>query len=118
MKPRIRGKELELSPRRAIDVLELASAAEKSESTDNLTRSLQMVQVVSDSLKATGLRLGRVRGWRYRPFFSTRGLSLILHDLTSAEILEAYLEIMALEGLKKKVQETLENLSGGMSPKV
>jgi len=99
----INGREYELSPRRAVDVLELAAAVEKHGEVTNVTNTLAMAQVVSDSLKATGLSLGPVRGWRYRVFVKGRGSSLLINSLSTAEIVAAYAYVSNLE--KKRVVE-------------
>jgi hypothetical protein len=103
----IRGRKYGLSPRLAIDVLELAAAVEKRGTGDELTNVLSMTRVVTDSLKATGRKLGRVRGLRYWRFLRGGGIQYLLKNLSSAEVIGAYVNVLEIEGMKKKELEDL-----------
>ncbi len=100
---KIDGREYILSPRRASDVLNLIAAAEKNTSPDGISSMLTIAKVVCDSLKATYLSLGKIRGWRYYHFTRSSGVTSILEGLSTAEIGLAYESVMALEGAKKKM---------------
>jgi hypothetical protein len=98
---KIGKREYVLSPRRAVEVLDLAAAVGgiKEEDSNPL---LIAAQVVADSLKATGLNLGRVRGFRYRRFTGKGGVRFLTHELSQPAIWKAYLEVLEIEEAEKK----------------
>lgn len=98
----IDGRQYILTPRRASDVLNLVVAVEKNEKPDNVSNLLTIAQIVRDSLKATYLSFGKIRGWRYRQFLGSAGIILILDSLSTEELMNAYQSVMELEGSKKK----------------
>lgn len=108
----INGKELILSPRKAKDVLDLAAACEGKEET-NLASIVVMAQIINDSLRATGLKLSKFKRWRYTKFING-ATNYILANLSANELLEAYTQVMEIEGNKKKV-EAKERQSGEKS---
>ena len=96
-------REYILSPRRASDVLDMAMVAENIKETDSAKQVLSMAKIVCDSLKATYLLLGRIRGWRYRKFTEKRGVRLLLVSLSMKEVGEACNAVLEdVEGSKKK----------------
>jgi hypothetical protein len=100
---KIRKTEYVLSPRRAADMLDLAAAVEGYD--DEKSGGQQMLiaaQMVSDSLRATGLNLGALRGWRYRRFVKRTGVTFLMAELSEAELWRAYNDVMDAEGAEKK----------------
>lgn len=99
-------REYVLSQRRAADVLELAVAVEKGGHTDSMGNVLTMARIIRDSLKASYLDIGRVRGWRYRQFLDSGGVMLLLESLSLEELATACRYVVEeLEGSKKKQPE-------------
>jgi len=98
----IDGREYVLSPRRAVDVLDLTYIAQKEGEPDTTMNLLRMVQVVSDSLKSTYLSLGRVRGFRYARFVGKGGVSALIEAMSLQDISDAVEKVGEVEGLKKK----------------
>ena len=112
----IRGREYILSERRAYDVLELTAVAQKKTDPDTTTNVVMMAQVLSDSLKATYQRLGRVRGFPYRQYTGKAGIRLLLESLSMSQLQAAVEMIAEVEGLKKKATTPAEaNPSDGLS---
>lgn len=103
-----------LSKRKAKDVLDLAKESKEYEypkenepitekQLDNLL--VLMAQVINDSLKATYMNLPlwrKVFNLKYRKFFKGAA-SLLIINLPEDELTTYYLEVLELEGGKKKV---------------
>jgi hypothetical protein len=115
----IDNREYILSPRLAVDVLTLAEFAKRKDKSLTVLEEAQILaQVVSDSLRATYVKLGRIRGWRYRKFASTSGRSFLINRLSMQEIGEAFIYVKEeLEGDKKKAPTPTPSPSGGKSRK-
>ena len=95
---KINGKEYELSPRIAKDVLSLTEACKEQE--DNYLFGVTvMAQVIRDSLGATYKRLPFLK----RCFTKKITLKQILENLSISEITNYFNEVVELEGGKKKV---------------
>lgn len=101
----IEGTSYELTARRAYDVLTLASVAKGKLDNDVVSNISVMAQVVSDSLKSTGLRLVWYKRMKYRKFIRGKGISLLVKTFTPLELAELFQQIYELEGGKKKVVE-------------
>jgi hypothetical protein len=114
MNLKIKGREFILSQRRAVDVLDLFAAA-KTEDADGTMQILRMGQVVSDSLRATHLSLGRIRGYHYGKYIGKHGVQSLLDDLSLPEISSACEMVAELEGVKKKVIPQAVSASGERS---
>jgi hypothetical protein len=101
----ISGREYTLSERRAYDVMELVVALEKAQATSDggLNNVLSMAQIVRDSLKATYLKLGKIRGFRYRKLTEPEGITTLLESLEE------------LEGTKKKIPPLTASASDATS---
>jgi hypothetical protein len=99
---RIEGRDYTLSQRRAVDVLDLSAVVQKEGEPDAMMNLLRMAQVVCDSLKATALQLGRIRGYRYRRFVGKGGVQALIESLSLQEISDACERVAEAEGLKKK----------------
>lgn len=114
---KIGRSEYVLSPRRAADVYDLAAAVETYDEKESAGRNMLVAaQIVSDSLKATGLSLGW-RALRYRRFVKRSGVSFLMASLTDAELWLTYTEVLRLEGEeKKRLLTEVESESGAKSP--
>jgi hypothetical protein len=95
---KINGKDYELSPRKAKDVLDLTEAC-KDQEESNLSGFVVMTQVICDSLKATRQGLPFLK----RLFTKKITVKHLLAQLSTLDISNAFNEIVELEGGKKKV---------------
>jgi hypothetical protein len=108
-----------LSERRASDALDMAYAAGKKTEPDAIDNVLMLAQVVKDSLKATYLALGFLRGYYYRRFVGDDGVSNLLDACTTRQLADAFIYITEeLEGSKKKAPRPVPNVSAEMSAEV
>ena len=112
----INKKSYILSPRRAADVLDLAAACEKQDAVNDQTNTIIIAQLISDSLKATGLKINIFKRLKYRRFIKGDA-KFILASLNLKELFDAWNEVLELEGGKKKVVPAKESQSVEMSQK-
>ena len=110
----LNNKEYVLSKRKAKDVLDLAKESKEYDypkegepvTEEQLNHLLVlMAQVISDSLKATYMNLPlwrKVFNLKYRKFLKGAA-SLLIINLPEDELTTYYLEVLELEGGKKKV---------------
>lgn len=98
----IKGREYKLSPRYAIDVLELAAVTKAIDSSDWSSGFAIAAKIVVDSLRATYRELPWYRRFRYLRFSRGGGLQFILRSLSERGLGEAVSSVLELEGVKKK----------------